>query len=692
MSEHLRFAPDVLRRLGEELNPNPEQGMLELVRNAYDADAASCTVELVDVSAIGGKLIITDDGLGMTLEQLRHSWLVLGHSSKSQHDRTTKFDRLQVGSKGLGRLAALRLGPVARLRTRPAFKRGTEYTLVFDWSRFDDAETVDLVDLKLVTGKTTERHGTTIEVLDLRRKFTTAEVTRIARALLLLSSPFEAGGSFDASLIAPEYEELQRLVRKGYWDQAAYELHAGIDSDGRAWAKMIDHERDERVEEAAHEDLRRRVKDKPAYAAPEATFELSVFRVEEGDGSTRGRTKSVTLKALRDWLKMVGGVHLYHRGLRVHPYGDPGHDWLEMNLRRLRSPEERPSTNTSVGRVLVLDEDAVLQQKTDRTGFIETPAFEDLRAFAQDVLDWAARRRLAEAEARRLKERARARKSLVGAQTRMAYAIAAAPVETRKVLQRAERDVRRATTRELDAVAGDLELYRTLATIGTIAAVTAHEATNGPNTIVKMAQSVRRRARKLLGERYSELEEPVDLIEGSARRIQTLVEVPRRLMDRGKRRRGSQSLNVVVDDTVKLLEPLLEDHKVRVDRDLDASEPQYLGTVAALESVLTNLVINAVNALNASHGPDRLIRIQTVAEGETITLDVADNGPGISRTIELGEIWLPGRGTTERGVGLGLTIVRDIVADLDGRIKASAKGELGGAQFTIEIPREERDR
>jgi signal transduction histidine kinase len=689
MSEHLRFAPDVLRRLGEELNPSPEQGILELVRNAYDADAAGCTVELVDVSSIAGELIITDDGLGMTIEQLRDSWMVLGRSGKDRHERTATFDRLQVGSKGLGRLAALRLGPVAVLRTRPAIKRGTEYTVVFDWSRFDDAETIDLVDLEIVTGKTKEPHGTTIEVHDLRRKFTTAEVTRIARALVLLSSPFESGGSFDARLKAPEFKALEKLVRKGYWNQAAYKLNAGIDSGGRAWATMVDHERDERVSNAEHNDLRR-VKGMPPYAAPEATFELSVFRLS-GDGSTRGRTKGVTLGALREWLKVVGGVHLYHRGLRVHPYGDPGHDWTEMNLRRAASPEERPSTNNSVGRVLVLDEDAVLQQKTDRTGFIETPAFEDLRTFVQDVQEWAAKLRLAEAEERRRKERRRARKSLESAQTRMAKAIAATPTETRKTLQRAERDVRRATSRELDAVTGDLELYRTLATIGTIAAVTAHEATNGPNTIIRLAKSVRVRAHKLLEERYSELEEPVDLIESNARRIQTLVEVPRRLMDRDKRRRGSQSLNDVARDTVKLLKPLLDQHKVTIDCDLDTSEPEYLGTVAALESVLTNLIINAVNALNASVGSDRLIRIQTVSERSSITLDVADNGPGIPRTIKLEEIWLPGRGTTQRGVGLGLTIVRDIVVDLDGQIKASAKGELGGAQFTIEIPQEEKD-
>ena len=82
MTEHLRFAPDVLVRLGEELNPSPEQGILELVRNSYDADAATSTVELTDVSSPGGRLTITDDGTGMTREQLRDAWLVLGRSTR----------------------------------------------------------------------------------------------------------------------------------------------------------------------------------------------------------------------------------------------------------------------------------------------------------------------------------------------------------------------------------------------------------------------------------------------------------------------------------------------------------------------------------------------------------------------------------------------------------------------------------
>jgi C4-dicarboxylate-specific signal transduction histidine kinase len=54
--------------------------------------------------------------------------------------------------------------------------------------------------------------------------------------------------------------------------------------------------------------------------------------------------------------------------------------------------------------------------------------------------------------------------------------------------------------------------------------------------------------------------------------------------------------------------------------------------------------------------------------------------------VEYDEIWLPGRGTTNRGVGLGLTIVRDIVVDFAGTAEVEPRGELGGAQFIIQIP------
>src|SRR5713226_5602673 len=94
--DHLRFSPDILRRLGEELIPHADQGIVELVRNSYDADAHHCRVELIDTEKLGGTLRVTDDGTGMTAEAVRDGWLVLGRSSKSSR-RRTKLGRLPVG-------------------------------------------------------------------------------------------------------------------------------------------------------------------------------------------------------------------------------------------------------------------------------------------------------------------------------------------------------------------------------------------------------------------------------------------------------------------------------------------------------------------------------------------------------------------------------------------------------------------
>lgn len=162
--DHLRFSPDILRRLGEELIPHVDQGIVELVRNAYDADAVTCRVELIGTNELGGMLRVTDDGVGMTEEAIRNGWLVLGRSTKSDRSPTKKLGRIPVGDKGLGRLAALRMGASAALHTRPAHEPGTEYSLTLDWGRYDTSAVVEDVDLEIRARSTQEQSGTTIEV------------------------------------------------------------------------------------------------------------------------------------------------------------------------------------------------------------------------------------------------------------------------------------------------------------------------------------------------------------------------------------------------------------------------------------------------------------------------------------------------------------------------------------------------
>src|SRR4029077_21074659 len=97
-TEHLRFSTQMLRRLGEELNPHVDQGILELVRNAYDADATECLVELLDTHQTGGTVRVSDNGSGMTADGIRDGWLVLGRSEKVAIPLTRR-KRFPIGSK-----------------------------------------------------------------------------------------------------------------------------------------------------------------------------------------------------------------------------------------------------------------------------------------------------------------------------------------------------------------------------------------------------------------------------------------------------------------------------------------------------------------------------------------------------------------------------------------------------------------
>ena len=199
---HLRFSPSILKRLGEELNPNPDHGLLELVKNAYDADAFECSIEFRETNELGGSVVISDDGEGMDHDAIEGRWLVLGESSKSP-DHLTKLGRRPVGSKGLGRLAVLRLGDRVSLVSRPDTDPQAEYRMEIDWREFADASVVEDVDLKITRHKRTPaaKRGTVVTLRDLRCRLTRTDVKRLARGMLLLADPFaESFSRFSAEI------------------------------------------------------------------------------------------------------------------------------------------------------------------------------------------------------------------------------------------------------------------------------------------------------------------------------------------------------------------------------------------------------------------------------------------------------------------------------------------------------------
>jgi signal transduction histidine kinase len=681
----MRFASDILRRLGEELNPSPDQGIVELAKNAYDADARRCVIELRNVGDPGGTIRVADNGVGMAADEILSGWLVLGRSKKNIRE-LTELGRVPAGNKGLGRLAALRLGRRVGLLTRPRGEANSQYRLNLDWDEFDAAALVEdvVVDILREPRPKARKQGTVIEIKDLRRRLGRMDVKRLARALILLADPFgEDPSAFRPQLKTAEFADLEKLVEARYFEDADYHLIAEIDDGGEASARAVDW-RGNVLFEADHAELTRRRKPREArYDLPPTRFDLWIYLLT----STSFATRTVTLGEVREWLEAFGGVHLYVNGLRVAPYGNSGNDWLEMNVQRAASPEERPSTNTSLGRISIDDREGLLAQKTDRAGLIEDAHYDDLRAFARDAMDWLARRRVDVAQKRRAVERRESEKATSETRESVVAAIEKAPEAVRAPILRRFGRYDRSRQHEADRLRREVQLYRTLSTAGITAATFAHESSSNPLKIISQVTGViERRSKKALEGQYDQLlAAPMRSLKRATRSLSVLSSVTLALIDRDRRRPARVELHGVIQRVLRTFRPFLEGRDVEVKRRFAPGEPYLRGTEAAVESIITNLLNNALAAFERADVERRRIEIRTEVVDRTWVLRFLDNGPGIDE-IALSDIWLPGETTQSNGTGLGLTIVRDAVTDLGGSYAAFAHSELGGAELRIELP------
>ena len=196
-----------------------------------------CRVELIGTDEPGGVVRVTDDGLGMSRQAILDGWLVLGSSRKQT--RVTERKRRVIGNKGLGRLAALRLGKTTNVTTWPKGE-AFQYSLAIDWADFAAVKVVEGVSLRIEQaskGKDAPEHGTVVEIQKLHAKLTRAEVKRLARALVLMSDPFDKSLGFQPTLVAPGQKDLESLVASSYFEEAQFHLVAELLEDRNRWQR-----------------------------------------------------------------------------------------------------------------------------------------------------------------------------------------------------------------------------------------------------------------------------------------------------------------------------------------------------------------------------------------------------------------------------------------------------------------------
>ena len=400
----------LLALLGEQLIDNARLAVFEMVKNSYDADANQVLVRLLDPDRSHGSISVHDDGSGMSLETLKNVWLEPGtddrHAQKIAGIRSKKYNRLPLGEKGVGRFAAHKLGDRIELWTRS--KGHPEYKIKINWSdqiehRYMDETEIEISESPSVHFRENET-GTHISISSLKSLWTRGDVRRLWNNVTSICSPFLTEDDFDVALQIPGKKGwLKGVLEVGdIMSSAIWTYQFRFDQDGYKWEYDFRPPSNIKVNGGTQKDASKKLpfpkklakhyfqnyEEKTKEKIP--SFVPGYFR--KGIGPIEGlfyvfdRDREVLPLLHRPtqvvaFLDENGGIRVYRGDIRVHSYGEPGNDWLGLDLRRVNKPTKSISNNNVVG-IVTLDESesTLLHEKTSRDGFDNNKTYQRLRA------------------------------------------------------------------------------------------------------------------------------------------------------------------------------------------------------------------------------------------------------------------------------------------------------------------------
>lgn len=414
-SQTFTFVPSarLQRYLGSELIADPNLAIIEFVKNAYDAGAANVdvTFRLAHRERQDTTLVIADDGVGMDVQSFEANWMHPGFSSKAPDARSStragrskaerrQAGRIPVGEKGLGRLAAGRLGDTLEVFTRQ--RRSDPWLRVyFEWSAFDDmTKALHRVQIPYEIGAEPEDapypSGTVVIIRALHQQWdgrlrgrpvpgrSRNRLGRLKQDLELLVRP----------LAAVDQDFTIHLDSDSFWDEDdigvitpqaavtsadyAYSFEYQLKSSGPPSIT-----RELRRSPNIHQELGGALHER----LPTVSLTESLAR-EEGRpatlnaGSFRGvflYTPPPAAKRAKEIDVVGSGVLLYRDGILVEPYGLDENDWVGVAARKAQRQGYaiiQPATFS--GYVLISrEENADLRDMSNRQGLLENDASEE---------------------------------------------------------------------------------------------------------------------------------------------------------------------------------------------------------------------------------------------------------------------------------------------------------------------------
>ncbi len=408
MKKSFSISPRVLSHLGEDLIKNESIALLELVKNSYDACSTKCSINFVTQNGELNKIIIQDDGFGMSKETIENVYLTIGTDFKFKNIEPNVCGRIPLGEKGIGRLGIHKLGNKIHLHSRA--KNAKEVSLFIDWNELSSAKNIDDFKIDVDENETPiefkKGTGTQIIIEDLKTNWDRRELREVFRNLNSLNSPFsESNENFNVEIKSnsnlfeglPSFEEIKesalyfghckmignKIVEFKYQFKP-WETLDKIDNGRKKTIKDLSEQELILIDEEGYEINLSQLKIGPI------EFDIIIFEMDSQIFSYVNAEK----KSIKDYLRENGGVRVYRDGVRVYDYGERDNDWLGIDLKRVHRVGGNVSNNIVIGSVKINRADSFgLKEKSNREGFISGDSYNGFHSAVNYALSLMVRER-----------------------------------------------------------------------------------------------------------------------------------------------------------------------------------------------------------------------------------------------------------------------------------------------------------
>lgn len=395
-----RFDISTFRLIGRELITDRITALFELVKNCYDANATRVDVVFENVSydnAVvddttkevrvnpGSKVVIEDNGYGMSFEDIRDKWMVIGTASKRTSPFSPRpFGRRCVGEKGIGRFAVDKLGDKVNIVTKKE-EDDRWLNVEIDWnSYFNEVSPDEREHIRLFTdienkydyldrNEGSGVSGTKLIVSSVREFWSKDDISRFYKEANKIVSPYTLlNPPFKIYITAREYGWVEKPVEPDKIDFATEEAEITY-RDG--------------IQETLYFD-----KDKGCIAKKDGPLRifggisLKIFYFDEN-------ARRNYYRKYKDVNNRIDGIKIYRDGIIATPFAeaeanpDRKRDILGIDKRLWQDIFNRISTREIIGILdITKDGNPKIIDATNRQDFIDNREYRELKEFILEQL------------------------------------------------------------------------------------------------------------------------------------------------------------------------------------------------------------------------------------------------------------------------------------------------------------------